>query len=174
MDTAKEAQTVPGEKPPNPHGSFAEFFEREYPRLVQSLMPAAQDLGIAEEAAQEAMTRVFERWSRVSQMAAPVGYAYVIGVNFTRRRFRRPWTPIGRGAIDPQPDPTREVASRDHLRSAMACLPRGERDALLLVSFLGLSAEEAGPVLGIKPASVRSRLHRARASLQALKEEHDD
>lgn len=174
MGKAKEAQIGPGAKPSDLHEPFAEFFEREYPRLVQSLMPAAQDLGIAEEAAQEAMTRVFERWSRVSEMAAPVGYAYVIGVNFTRRRFRRPWTPIGRGAIDPQPDLAREVAGRDHLRSAIADLPQGERDALLLVSFLGLSAEEAGRALEIKPASVRSRLHRARTSLQAFKEAHDE
>jgi RNA polymerase sigma factor (sigma-70 family) len=155
-------------------GTFADFFADGYPRLVRAVLPATRDLGIAEEVAQEAMTRVFARWGRISRLDSPIGYAYVSAINVYRRRSRRLWAPLTRDMTDPSPDPAWQVASRDRLLGALAALPEGERDALLLVSFLGLTSEEAGRALKIKPASVRSRLHRARTSLQALKEEEDE
>ncbi len=154
-------------------GTFADFFADGYPRLVRAVLPATRDLGVAEEVAQEAMTRVFSRWGRVSRLDSPIGYAYVVALNFHKRRSRRPWSPLTRDIADPTSDPAWQVASRDRCCVALAALPEGERDALLLVSFLGLSAEEAGPALKIKPASVRSRLHRARTSLRELKEKED-
>ena len=154
-------------------GSFAEFFADAYPRLARALLPVTGDLGLAEEAAQEAMTRVFTRWGRVSRLDSPVGYAYVVAVNVHRRRSRRRWLPFSRETADPNADPARQVVGRDQVVRALSSLPEGERDALLLVSFLGLSSEEAAAALKIKPASVRSRVHRARASLMKLKEEED-
>ena len=65
------------------------------------------------------------------------------------------------------------MAIRDGVLRALAALPEGERDAVLLVSYLGLSSEEAAEALGIKPVSVRSRVHRARTALLELKEEKD-
>ncbi|MEZ5078192.1 MAG: sigma-70 family RNA polymerase sigma factor [Solirubrobacterales bacterium] len=153
--------------------SFAEFFAKGYPRLVRALLPATRDLGLAEEAAQEAMTRVLARWGRVSRLDSPIGYAYVVAVNVHRRRSRRRWAPFGREAPAPEVDPAEQVGGRDRVMRALATLPEGERDALLLVSFLGLSSEEAAAALRIKAASVRSRVHRARASLQELKEDED-
>ena len=41
-----------------------------------------------------------------------------------------------------------------------------QRQALVLVEWLGFSAEEAGHILRIAPSSVRGRLHRARGSLR--------
>lgn len=149
---------------------FAGFFEREYPRLVRLLVPTTHDIEAAEELAQEAMTRVFERWDRVSDLQSPIGYTYVVAVNLNRRRFRRPWLPLTRALPDPKPDPEWQIAARDEIAGAVAKLSQGERDTVLLVSVLGLSTEEASEVLKIKPASVRSRLHRARASLSEIKE----
>jgi len=171
MSKMMEAQVRPGK--PDAGGSFAEFFSDGYPRLVRAVLPATRDLGVAEEVSQEAMTRVFARWGRVRQLDSPIGYAYVVAINVNRRRSRRPWAPLARDLADPRPDPAWQVASRNQLVAALAALPQGERDALLLVSFLGLSTEEAGHALKIKSASVRSRLHRARASLQESKEKED-
>jgi RNA polymerase sigma factor (sigma-70 family) len=46
-------------------------------------------------------------------------------------------------------------------------LPTGERIALELVTVDGLTAVEAGEVLGVEPAAVRMRLARARRKLRA-------
>jgi RNA polymerase sigma-70 factor (ECF subfamily) len=44
------------------------------------------------------------------------------------------------------------------------------REAFLLVEWLGLTSEEAGSVLRIKPATVRVRVHRAKEKLRAALE----
>jgi len=173
MNKAVEAETVESGHPGSPGVAFADFFAEGYPRLVRALLPATRDLASAEEAAQEAMTRVFARWGRIGRLGSPIGYAYVVAINLLRRRSRRRWMPLGQEALDPRPGPGREVADRDQIARALAALPEGERDAVLLVSYLGLSSEEAGEALGIKAASVRSRVHRARTSLLELKEEKD-
>lgn len=55
-------------------------------------------------------------------------------------------------------------------REALECLARLDerhREALLLVSWDGLSNDQAAEVLGIKPATFRRRVSRARAALLA-------
>lgn len=54
------------------------------------------------------------------------------------------------------------------LRQTMADLPQVERELLLLVAWEQLSPTEAAAVVGIPPGTARSRLHRARARLQAV------
>jgi RNA polymerase sigma-70 factor, ECF subfamily len=164
-----EAEANVGSRPER-DSSFEGFFAESYDRLARALLPAIGDLGSAEEAAQEAMTRVFARWNRISQLDSPIGYAYVTALNVHRRRSRWRWVPFSHDTADPQADPAGQVVGRDRVLRALAALPEGERDALLLVSFLGLSSEEAAKALKIKPASVRSRVHRARTSLLELKE----
>jgi RNA polymerase sigma-70 factor, ECF subfamily len=51
---------------------------------------------------------------------------------------------------------------------AVAELPAGERDALLLYAWEQLSYDEIAAALGIPTGTVRSRLHRARGRLRAL------
>ncbi|MVZ99001.1 sigma-70 family RNA polymerase sigma factor [Actinomadura sp. LD22] len=52
------------------------------------------------------------------------------------------------------------------IADALARLPRGERDVLLLVALADLSYEEVGQALGLKTGTVASRLHRARRRLR--------
>jgi len=61
-----------------------------------------------------------------------------------------------------QPQPT---ADSGELAAALAGLPEKDREALMLVSWEGLSPSEAAVVLGERPASFRVRLHRARRRL---------
>jgi RNA polymerase sigma-70 factor (ECF subfamily) len=51
------------------------------------------------------------------------------------------------------------------MAAALAGLPEKDREALMLVSWDGLSPSEAAVVLGERPASFRVRLHRARRRL---------
>lgn len=166
--------------PADGYRSFEDFFEREYPTLVRALIPAAHSLDAAEEAAQDSMRRVFERWPRVERMNSPIGYAYVTGRNSLRRGFRRAALRLVAGDQVGEPraadadDPARVVETRDQLFKALSKLSSAERDALLLVAYLGLDVSEAARTLKIKPASVRSRLHRARQSVRPFIEEVRD
>ncbi len=63
-------------------------------------------------------------------------------------------------------DPADAAAASDEVARALAALPDGQREAVVLVSWLGMDAEEAGRLLGIEPVSVRARLSRARTTLR--------
>lgn len=164
----------PGESPAEERRSlravpdtFDEFFRTEYPRLAKALLLVSGDAREAEDLVQEAMVRTLERWDRVRAMDSPAGYVYRVAVNLYRRRLRRrAREPVGPIEERTLPDPGELAGSRDAVRRALRSLSPDQRVALVLVEWLGLSPEQAGTVLGIKPASVRGRLHRARRALQ--------
>lgn len=146
---------------------FEEFFQDEYRGLVRALYLLTADQSEAEELAQEAMARAYERWDRVRGMESPGGYVYRVGMNLNRQRVRHLAIRVRKLltlAIHPEPEPGPET--REEIAAAIASLSKGQREAFMLVEWLGLSAEEAGRLLKISPASVRSRIHRARAALR--------
>ncbi len=57
-------------------------------------------------------------------------------------------------------------AMRPLLGAALATLPTGDRDVLLLIAWEQLSYQEVSRALGIPVGTVRSRLHRARAKVR--------
>ena len=144
--------------------AFEEFFGTEYRPVVRALVLVTGDASMAEELAQEAFARAFERWGRVGKMASAAGYVYRTALNLNRSRMRR--VTIGLRRIRDQrpeiPDPSQAHEVREMLRS----LPQAQREALMLVDWLDYSAEEAARILGVRPASVRGRLHRARRALR--------
>jgi RNA polymerase sigma-70 factor (ECF subfamily) len=156
---------------------FEPFFEREYPRLARALYLVAGDPVEAEDLAQEAMVRVYERWEHVRNTDSPAGYLYRTALNLHRSRLRRLAVRTRRAiGLRPEPpaDPAVEAEVRDEVDRALAALPDGQREAVVLVEWVGLSAEEAGRVLGIEAVSVRVRLSRARATLRTAMEERND
>jgi RNA polymerase sigma-70 factor, ECF subfamily len=71
---------------------------------------------------------------------------------------------------DKQPDPERIVAQREIQRllgRAIDHLPREYRMVLVMRTVEGISVEETAGLLGIPPATVKTRLHRARTLLRA-------
>ena len=57
------------------------------------------------------------------------------------------------------------VVQRDEALRRLASLNDDQREALLLISWDGLSPDEAAEVLGLRPAAFRKRLSRARELL---------
>ena len=60
------------------------------------------------------------------------------------------------------------------LAAALAALPAADRDALLLLAWADLNYEEIGRALAIPIGTVRSRIHRARARVQAHLNREDE
>jgi RNA polymerase sigma-70 factor (ECF subfamily) len=145
--------------------SFERFFESHYLRLLKGLVLATGDQAEAEDLLQEAFARAFERWARVAHMESPESYVYVTALNLNRRRFRR----IARSLVpagERTSDPETIAETRESLIQALQTVSREQREALVMVGWLGLSVEEAARALGIQPESVRSRIHRARVTLR--------
>jgi RNA polymerase sigma-70 factor (ECF subfamily) len=156
-----------GTDAPRPELEFSAFFESEHLRLARALYLLTGDPGEADDLAQEALVRVYERWDRVRLMDSPTGYLFRTALNLYRSRLRR-LASAARRALRPAPqlDPAQAVEERDEVARALASLPEGQREALILVEWLGMETEEAGQILHIEPVSVRVRLSRARASLR--------
>src|SRR5512134_1774556 len=155
--------------------AFEEFFLAEHERLFQALYLLTGDRYEADDVAQEALLRAYERWDRVSAMDSPAGYVYRTALNLHRSHLRKLTVRARRVfAAVPAEDLSGPVAASHDVRRALARLPRGQREALILVEWLGMGSEEAGRALGIDAASVRGRLHRGRASLRRELGDRDD
>ena len=159
---------------PEPMG-FDRFFRESYPELARACYLLTGDRAEAEDLAQEAMARIFERWDRVSAMDSPEGYLYRIAFNLNRSRVRSMAVRARRavGAL-PAPDPAEIAGSRNEVQRILRSLPVAQREAVVLVGWFGMDAAEAGKVLGIDAASVRGRVHRARLSLRDGFGDEDD
>jgi len=155
--------------------SFERFFQDEYERLGRALYLVTGDPVEAEDVAQEAMVRIYERWDRISAGGSDVGYLYRTALNLYRSRLRRAAVRLRRGPnVAAKADPLSVAEDRDELGRLLADLPEGQREALVLVTWLGMTDQEAGVVLGIEPVSVRVRLARAKAALRRARRDGPD
>ena len=148
--------------------SFEEFYEATFQRLFTALCLVTGTRHEAEEIAQDAFVRVFERWDRVGTLEDPTGYVFRVSINVFRNRFRRASLGVRRGlSLAPADiDDLAAVEARDELVRLLRPLNPQQRAAVLLTSILDYSAEETGQMLGIKASSVRSLTTRARAQMK--------
>jgi RNA polymerase sigma-70 factor (ECF subfamily) len=147
---------------------FEAFFESEHERLFQALLLLTASYHDADELAQEALLRAYERWDRVGAMDSPVGYVYRTALNLHRSRIRQ-LTVRARHIFAPidEEDLSAGVSAAQDVRRALASIPQAQREALILTELLGFGSDEAGRILGIEAASVRGRAYRGRDSLRA-------
>ena len=144
---------------------FEDFFEREKDRLIRMLCVITGSSTEAEDIAQEAFTRVFERWASISVMDEPTGYLHRAAMNVFRNHYRR----VSRSLrtvmrVGPQPDVFEAVADREIAAQALAAMTPRQRAAVVLTEVLGYSGEETGAMLGIKASTVYALTHQAHAA----------
>jgi RNA polymerase sigma-70 factor (ECF subfamily) len=157
--------------------AFEDFFDAHYERLLRVLYLSTGDRHEAEDLTQDAFVRVYERWPRVGRLENPAGYLYRVALNAHRSRLRRMRIAAAKALHfrqEPPADPEDAADDRVSVRRALATLPAGQREAVVLVEWLGLTDAEAGRVLGLSPGAVRTRLHRARTALRDQLRGDDD
>ena len=161
-DLADRRQGTPQDEP-----RFEAFFERHHGDLFAALWLITRNRHEAEEIAQDAFLRLWERWNRVSKMDDPEGYLYRTAMNAFRTRARRTSLAL-RHLARPSPvdDAFAAVERREMVVQALASLTPRERAAVVLTDVLGYSSEEAGRWLRIKPVTVRVLASRGRGRLR--------
>ncbi|HEY2674051.1 MAG TPA: RNA polymerase sigma factor [Rugosimonospora sp.] len=165
---------------------FGVVFDR-YSRVLYGYCARRVGPDLAEDVVAETLLTAFEqrhRFDQTAQTARP--WLFGIATNLLRNHRRaevRGWRALARTGADPL-DGVRRVtdgiADRVDQRvdaaqavqaiaGALAAMPRGHRDVLLMYAWSGLDYAELAAALGLPIGTVRSRLHRARARLrQAL------
>jgi RNA polymerase sigma factor (sigma-70 family) len=140
--------------------AFESFYLAQRVRLFRALVVITRDVHTAEEVAQEAFVKVWERWDRVRRMEDPTGYLYRTAMNglfHIRRRAIRGARQIGSpGRVI---DPLEAVEDRDVLARRLLELPARQRAALVLTDYrpgLGRGRPRAGhtawdgPTVGVE------------------------
>jgi RNA polymerase sigma factor (sigma-70 family) len=153
---------------------FEGFFAAEKDRLIRILCVITGSRSEAEDIAQEAFTRVFEKWERIAGIENPGGYLERTAMNVFRNQYRRAGLAVRRTVrLAPEQDVFQLVEDRDVASRALAQLTPKQRAALVLTEALGYSGEEAGRLLGIKASTVWALTHQARTALQKTQEATD-
>jgi RNA polymerase sigma-70 factor (sigma-E family) len=149
--------------------AFEEFVQAHGDGLVRLSFALCGDRGRAEDAAQEALTRVYLRWSRLDD---PLPYARRCVVNATRdswrqrsRQQQREQVVAGYAAEAPMAIDDL-VADRDRLTRALLRLPYGQRAVVVLRFWLQLSEQETAAALGNSAGTVKSQASRALGKLR--------
>jgi RNA polymerase sigma-70 factor (ECF subfamily) len=173
-EMASRAESVIPMQVSAPMPGFGEFFEAEKERLLRALTVITGSLPEAEDIAQDAFMKVYERWPSVSVMDEPVGYLHRTAMNVFRNRYRRASLALRRGLqIAPAPDGFTPVDDRDVVARALARLTPRQRAAMILTAQFGYTGEEAGRMLGVSSNTVWALTHQARAALAESGDELD-
>jgi RNA polymerase sigma-70 factor, ECF subfamily len=148
--------------------SFEEFYVATLRHVFTALCLVTGDRHEAEEVAQEAFVRVFERWDHVGTLDDPTGYLFRVSMNVVRSRYRRASLGLRRAlALAPAAtDDLAAVETHDAVVHLLSGLGPKQRAAVVLTALLDYSAEEAGRMLGLRASSIRALTTRARAHMK--------
>src|ERR1700759_437861 len=157
-------------------GAFAELVTQHSARVFGALRRFGLDPQEADEVAQEVFLRAWRGLARFEERAQFSTWLYRIAFNEAQRCLSR--RAPQRVELDPDPDDVlKSLPEAQHLgpegnalhhefeqilAHALAQLPHEWRAAVVLRDIEGLTTKEAAPVVGVRHAAFKSRLHRGR------------
>lgn len=152
--------------------SFESFFEGERSRLFGALCLVTGSRHEAEEIAQDAFLKLWERWDRVSTLEDPTGFLFRTAMNLFRNRARRAALAVRKTlALAPSTDDLAAVEHRDEMVRALRSVTPHQRAALILTGYLGYSSKEAARILRVRASTVRALATKARSTARATVKE---
>ena len=134
---------------------------------------AGGDRAAAEDIAQEAFVRAYRSLHRFREESSLATWFYRILLNEAHRHRTRWWhrrqaaEPVSEETPDPRPGSPGDPALRGRrIGAAIERLPRGQREAFVMVHLDGFSVREVADITGRASGTIKSHLHRARKALQ--------
>lgn len=152
-------------------------FKRDLAAIIPDLRAFARSLcnnaTLADDVAQEAMLKAWKARESFKAGTNLKAWCFTILRNHFYSEKRRSWR---RQPLDPEIAEATLVANDDAsqniellaVHNALAQLPDEQREALVLVGAGGMAYEEAAGVCGCAVGTIKSRVSRARKTLQAL------
>jgi RNA polymerase sigma-70 factor (ECF subfamily) len=147
---------------------FEDFYAAAAARIVRHAFALTADLAEAEDIAQEAFARAWQRWPLVSRCDSPEAWVRRVATNLAVSRWRR--LRVARSAaanltgeqLTPAigPDTVALVAG-------LRALPERQRTVLVLHCLADCSVDQIAAELGCPAGSVKAWLSRGRAALAA-------
>jgi RNA polymerase sigma-70 factor (ECF subfamily) len=168
-----------------PAAAVEELMESEGARIYALGLRLCRDRAAAEDLAQETFLQAFRKWDQFEGRSEPSTWLYTIAGRICQRWGRRrsgeprqmeslsELLPSGEATVAALPagepnalDKQLESETRARVDTALAGLPVKFRLPLVLKDIAELSTAQVAEVLGIKQATVKTRVHRARLALR--------
>ncbi len=150
--------------------AFERLYRQHCGRVHAVCLRLTRDPALAEDCTQDAFIRAWSALPRFEGRSAFGTWLHRIAVNVVLERRRAPAAPLE--FVDELPEQGETVALPDtpveeaELEAAIASLPQGARDALVLCAIHGYTHVEAGEMLGLAEGTCKAQLHRARRLLR--------
>ncbi len=155
------AEPVGGTAEPYVEATFESLYADEVDAMARLAFLMVGSETQAEELVHDAFARLYERWDRVDN---PGGYLRTCVVNGCKDRLRR--RGVERRHAASSPGATEPVT--DHLADVLAALPYRQRAAVVLRYYEDRSEADIADLLGVRPGTVKSLLHRGLANLREV------
>lgn len=157
------------------YGGVAEFCDGVRDQLVRSMTLYCGDQWVAEELAQEALIRAWERWSRVSGMESPEAWTFRTATNLANSWFRRRAAERrAHSRMASAQSHDSDATSATAVRTAVAALADRQRLVVVARYFMDLSVEDTATLLECAPGTVRASTHQAIQRLRTMGLDVDD
>jgi RNA polymerase sigma-70 factor, ECF subfamily len=161
---------------------FPEIFDSYAPSVLRFARRRLDDGDAAWDVVNDTFTTAWRHWDRRPAAGELLPWLYAIAGNAVRDQRRsagRQSRLIARlsaaGTASHTADPADGIVLGQSVAGALARLPAADQEVLRLVAWEGMTdARAIGLVLGLSPAAVRTRVHRARRRLRSLLNEPDD
>jgi RNA polymerase sigma-70 factor (ECF subfamily) len=149
--------------------AFERLYRQHAGRVYGLCLRMTRDAQLAEDCTQETFINAWRALGKFETRSSLSTWLHRIAVNVSLAKRRKT------GPVEPSPEEEQGIASEwaletpvevHEIESAIAALPEGARDALVLHALYGYSHGEAAQMLGIAEGTCKAQLHRARALLR--------
>ncbi|HEX5586534.1 MAG TPA: sigma-70 family RNA polymerase sigma factor [Acidimicrobiia bacterium] len=158
--TVEDAEPRPA--PGRTRGTLAELYAAQYLPMVRLGYLLTGSTAVAEDLVQDSFVQLQRNWAGVREPTAYLRRSVVNACNTHHRRVgreRERFPGLVRDTV---------VAEDTDTLDALAALPHRQRAALVLRYYEDRTDAEIAEVLGCRPATVRSLVHRGLATLRKV------
>ncbi|MEO7285574.1 MAG: SigE family RNA polymerase sigma factor [Jatrophihabitantaceae bacterium] len=156
--------------------SFDELYQAQWWPMLRLATGLVDQVSVAEDVVQDAFAAVYRKWDAIREPAATIGYLRTCVVNGSRNALRKRITArkylsvVGSGVGEETAEAAdhSSLLSAEHqmVRSALAELPRRQREVLTLRYLAELSDADIAEATGLSLGGVRSAASRGLAVLR--------
>lgn len=172
-ESVEQTRSVSGEEHGSRAGDRATFDSLYYEnvgRIYALCLRMSADSAVAERLTQDVFVRAWRRLDSFRGESAFSSWLYRLAVNVVLQDRRSAGRLRARIAFVAEPRPSiaraDAVEERVDLERAIAALPDGAREALVLHDVEGYTHEEIGRLTGKATGTIKAQLHRARKLLR--------
>jgi RNA polymerase sigma factor (sigma-70 family) len=146
--------------------AFDEFYQSSAHRVLHLVYASTGDLTLAQDCTQEAFSRAWQQWSKVSeyddQLAWVRTVARRLAISVWRKRTNQDRAHLRHGADASTPGPNED---RVAVMTALGTLSGPVREAVTLHYLADLSIERIAYETDTPAGTIKARLHRGRQQL---------